>query len=346
MTNSPFTSSPFVGEIEPIVESDDEIRAALAEAEMPPLLPALAYLTGDLSLLRDGLRPDPITAGDAAGRAERRAAGRGPGAGARVPDPLPRRWLPPRAAAVRRTISCEIMEFAVGGADMAAVPPPARRGAVDPRRRPARARAGREHDIAPDTDFRVVIIGAGMSGLLAAHRLRQAGDPVRHLSRRTTTSAGRGSRTRYPGCRVDNPNHNYSYSFAQRHDWPLHFSTQDVLLDYFRRCADAFGLRDDIEFGTEVRSATWSEADARWTVVVVDRDGREEAFEANAVISAVGQLNRPLFPDIDGRDRFEGPTFHSARWDHERRPARQAGRRHRHRRERGAVHSGDRAEGR
>ena len=59
-TSSPFASSPFVRAIEPITESDDEIRAALAEAEVPPLLPALAYLTGDLSLLRDDLRPDPI----------------------------------------------------------------------------------------------------------------------------------------------------------------------------------------------------------------------------------------------------------------------------------------------
>jgi cation diffusion facilitator CzcD-associated flavoprotein CzcO len=52
----------------------------------------------------------------------------------------------------------------------------------------------------------------------------------------------------YPGCRVDNPNHNYSYSFAQRHDWPFHYSTQDVLHDYFRQCADAFGVRRHIRF--------------------------------------------------------------------------------------------------
>src|ERR1044072_2543000 len=55
---SPF--SPFVGPVEPITESDDEIRRALEEAEIPPLLPALAYLTGDLSLLRADLRPDPM----------------------------------------------------------------------------------------------------------------------------------------------------------------------------------------------------------------------------------------------------------------------------------------------
>ena len=66
MRESPFTSStcsPFVAEIEPIVESDAAIRAALQDAEVPPLLPALAYLTGDLSLLREGLRPDPLLLG-------------------------------------------------------------------------------------------------------------------------------------------------------------------------------------------------------------------------------------------------------------------------------------------
>ena len=81
----------------------------------------------------------------------------------------------------------------------------------------------------------------------------------------------------YPGCRVDNPNHNYSYSFAQRHDWPFHFSTQDVLLDYFRRCADAFGLREHIRFGTEVdvgrRGPTTT---ATWTVQRPRPDGAEE----------------------------------------------------------------------
>src|SRR4029078_12613395 len=63
VSDSPFTSSPFVREIEPIVESDAAIRAALQDAEVPPLLPALAYLTGDLSLLREGLRPDPLLLG-------------------------------------------------------------------------------------------------------------------------------------------------------------------------------------------------------------------------------------------------------------------------------------------
>ena len=101
----------------------------------------------------------------------------------------------------------------------------------------------------------------------------------------------------YPGCRVDNPNHNYSYSFAQRHDWPLHFSTQDVLLDYFRRCADAFGLRDHIRFGTEVRVGhVVGHRPALDGARHATPTAREETLDANAVVSAVGQLNRPLAP--------------------------------------------------
>jgi hypothetical protein len=64
-----YTSSPFVGSIEPITASDDEIRAALEDAEVPPLLPALAYLTGDMGLLLDHLRPNALMIGSACRRA-------------------------------------------------------------------------------------------------------------------------------------------------------------------------------------------------------------------------------------------------------------------------------------
>ena len=93
-----------------------------------------------------------------------------------------------------------------------------------------------------------------MSGILAGHRLQQAGVDFTILDKNDDVG-GTWHENVYPGCRVDNPNHNYSYSFAQRHDWPFHFSTQDVLHDYFRDCADAFGLREHIRFGAEVQSA-------------------------------------------------------------------------------------------
>lgn len=55
-----WTVSPFISEVQPISASDEEIRRHLADAELQPLLPALAYATGDLGLLREDLRPDPV----------------------------------------------------------------------------------------------------------------------------------------------------------------------------------------------------------------------------------------------------------------------------------------------
>jgi len=313
VVSTTYPSNPFVSAPSPIVESDEEIRAALEDAEIPPLLPALAYLTGDLSLLRDDLRPDPITLAlpqgglSEAQQAQVRALAldtivRFRDGGYRAADP------PTDADTLR------IMEFAVGGGEMAPYLPLLEEE-LAARGEDRRAPGWRKADLAAGTDFSVVIIGAGMSGLLAAHRLRQAGVDFT-IYEKNDDVGGTWLENSYPGCRVDNPNHNYSYSFAQRHDWPLHFSTQDVLLDYFRRCAAAFGLRERVQFGTEVQSATWSEDDARWTVNVLHRDGRNESVVANAVISAVGQLNRPSYPNISGRDTFSGATFHSARWDH------------------------------
>ena len=114
------------------------------------------------------------------------------------------------------------------------------------------------------------------------------------------------------GCRVDNPNHNYSYSFAQRHDWPFHFSTQDVLHRYFEECADVFGIREHIQFSTEVLSAEWSDDDLTWSVHVRRADGTEETLVADAVVSAVGQLNQPRYPGHRG-PRHASPARRSIR---------------------------------
>src|SRR5439155_1233573 len=131
-------------------------------------------------------------------------------------------------------------------------------------------------EVDPDREFRVAVIGAGMSGLLAGHRLQQAGVDV-VLFDKNDDVGGTWYENTYPGCRVDNPNHNYSYSFAQRHDWPFHFSTQPVLHRYFSDCCDTFGLRDKLRLRTEVVSAVWSDDDLRWTLTTRTADGTEEA---------------------------------------------------------------------
>ncbi|MYB27542.1 MAG: NAD(P)/FAD-dependent oxidoreductase [Acidimicrobiaceae bacterium] len=163
-----------------------------------------------------------------------------------------------------------------------------------------------------DIDHPVAVIGAGMSGILAAHRLKQAGvDCV--VFDKNGDVGGTWLENTYPGCRVDVFNHVYSYAGEQRPDWPEYHSSQPVLLDYFQDCARRWGIRDRIRFGTGVDAISWDEHTRRW---ILQLDGGE-TVTAGAVVSAVGQLNRPLIPRIHGTDDFEGEKFHSSSWRHD-----------------------------
>ncbi len=308
-------ANPFARPLLPITESDDELRALLADVELPPLLPALAHLTGDLGLLEDGLGPDPLgmalPQGGLSPEQQERIRTIALATLARLRD----HGAPASVATGDPGQLLEIMEFAVGGADMEPYLPLLEEelalGGED-----RRAPAWSADEVAPGREFEVLVIGAGMSGLLAAHRLRQAG--VRFVViEKDREVGGTWWENVYPGCRVDNPNHNYSYSFAQRHDWPWHYSTQPVLAEYFVRCADAYELRPHIHFEHEVTAATWDEDAQAWVVVTRDATGTHATWRADAVVSAVGQLNRPSFPSITGRESFAGPSFHSASWDRE-----------------------------
>ncbi len=155
-----------------------------------------------------------------------------------------------------------------------------------------------------------------MSGLLSGIRLSQAGVDFEILESNPDVG-GTWLVNTYPGCRVDNSNHMYSYSFEPNHNWPQHFSPQPELLKYFQGVADKYDLRRHIRFETTVESLTWDEARAAWRVAVRRKDGERETIEANAVITAVGQLNKPRMPKIDGVGTFEGPAFHSAEWRHD-----------------------------
>ncbi|RAK61068.1 NAD(P)/FAD-dependent oxidoreductase [Phenylobacterium hankyongense] len=164
--------------------------------------------------------------------------------------------------------------------------------------------------------LKVLVIGAGMSGLLTGIRLSQAGIPF-EIVESNPDVGGTWLVNTYPGCRVDNANHMYSYSFEPNHAWPQHFSPQPELLKYFRGVADKHDLKKHIRFETTVESLTWDEDRAVWRAQLIGKDGGRETVEANAVVTAVGQLNRPRLPDIEGRDSFQGPAFHSAQWRHD-----------------------------
>ena len=161
--------------------------------------------------------------------------------------------------------------------------------------------------------FKVIIIGAGLSGLCAAIKLKEAGIPF-IVYEKNAAVGGTWYENIYPGCAVDTPNHFYSYSFEPNHDWSHYFSKRDELWNYFENCADKYEVRNKIHFNTEVLSARFTEEMAEWSVTVREKGGVTRTDTANAVIFAVGQLNRPLIPPIPGLDKFKGPVEHTACW--------------------------------
>ena len=107
------------------------------------------------------------------------------------------------------------------------------------------------------------------------------------------------------------PSFSYCFSFEQKTDWSRKWAPQAEILAYMEHCAQRYGLGPHIRFGAEVTSSRFEERDGRWRVELANG----ERLEADVLVSGVGQLHRPHVPDIPGLARFEGPCFHSARWE-------------------------------
>ena len=278
------------------------LTSAMESANLPTLVAVLHQLTGDPRWLADPYRPTRgrgMDDNDDGGfaepvRAEIRAAavdavlawsaGRQPA----VPAPTGASLVELMSLAVGEPVPAEYE--AMAAEDMGFRPP-----------EPVRA-------VAPGTGFRVVVIGAGLSGMLAAIRLREAGIGCVVLEKNDDVG-GTWLENGYPGAGVDTPSHLYSFSFAPK-QWSTHFGKRDEVLAYLREVADHYDLRGMIRFGTEAAAATYDARRQRWTI----RTTAGEELEANAVITAVGVLNRPRVPDLPGLGDFQGPIFHSARW--------------------------------
>lgn len=165
-------------------------------------------------------------------------------------------------------------------------------------------------------NFSVIVVGAGMSGICTGIKLSEAGIDYTILEKNAAVG-GTWYENSYPDCGVDTPNHFYSYSFERNANWSGYFSKRDELHGYFERCTDQFGIRDNIQLNSDVQKMQFDAGSQTWRVTVNRQDGSTDTLTANAVISAVGQLNRPVIPAFDGLETFEGESFHSARWQHD-----------------------------
>ena len=159
---------------------------------------------------------------------------------------------------------------------------------------------------------RVVIVGAGFGGIATGVKLKKAGIHTFTIFEKSEGPGGTWWDNRYPGAEVDVGSHLYSYSFKS-YDWSRTHARQEELQGYLEEVIDDYGLRAHIRFGTIVDEAVWDERTHLYTV----RLHHGEEVQTNVVVSALGLLNYPRYPDWPGLERFQGPKFHTFRWEHQ-----------------------------
>jgi cation diffusion facilitator CzcD-associated flavoprotein CzcO len=158
---------------------------------------------------------------------------------------------------------------------------------------------------------RFIIIGAGMSGILAAVKLQEAGLTDFAIYEKAEKLGGTWRENTYPGIGCDVPSHLYCYSFAPDPAWSRRFAPGAEIQAYFEEVARRYGVDKLIKYGQEIQSCRFE--GGRWHIETADGTTDVGDF----VIAATGVLHHPRYPDIEGLDSFEGTCFHSARWDHD-----------------------------
>ena len=155
----------------------------------------------------------------------------------------------------------------------------------------------------------VAVIGAGFAGIGSAIQLKAAGIDFLVLEK-AEALGGVWRDNRYPDCGCDVPSALYSFSFAPNPTWSCLFAKQQEIRAYAEDTATQFGVRDSIRLHTELLKATWLKDRKHWHL-----ETSNGSYSARFVVMACGPMHVPVIPPIKGLDSFEGPRFHSSRWD-------------------------------
>jgi cyclohexanone monooxygenase len=158
-----------------------------------------------------------------------------------------------------------------------------------------------------------IVVGGGLAGLYALHRLRKMGQRAQVLEAGSSIG-GTWFWNRYPGARCDVESLEYSYSFSdelqQEWVWPERFAAQPDILRYINHVADRLALRQFIVTGARVVSATFDRGADLWTVAAASG----EIFQARFCIMATGNLSLPRVPRFPGLESRKGNWYHSGLW--------------------------------
>lgn len=158
----------------------------------------------------------------------------------------------------------------------------------------------------------VAIIGTGFAGLGMAIKLREAGLGPFIILERAAQVGGTWRDNHYPGCACDVPAPLYSFSFAPNPNWSRLYASHAEILSYLLEVVQRYQLRPHIRFDHGIVTSRYDARQRVWRLSTAD--GR--VIRARVVVSGMGALSNPSFPDIPGTDSFRGSRFHSAQWDH------------------------------
>lgn len=178
--------------------------------------------------------------------------------------------------------------------------------------------AGMGYELEPTADAAIaadktaIVIGGGVSGICAGIELGKLGINYT-LFEKNEDFGGTWFENRYPGCGVDTPSLTYTFS-CRPNDWSMYFPLRDEIEGYLLDTAREFGLYDKARFQTHVEEARWNKATDQWDITISTPDGKRETHSADYLFSAVGILNIPKYPPIDGLDQFAGEVYHTSRW--------------------------------
>jgi cation diffusion facilitator CzcD-associated flavoprotein CzcO len=156
--------------------------------------------------------------------------------------------------------------------------------------------------------LRFVVIGAGMSGILATIKIKERGHEVVTLEK-AHAIGGTWRDNRYPGLCCDTPAHTYTFTFEPYAEWTRNYVPGHEIQAYFEKMVEKHNIGPDIRLGQEVTAVTFG--DTTWTV----ETAAGLRLEADVVVVATGVLHHPRMPDIEGLDSFAGVAMHTARWD-------------------------------
>ena len=188
---------------------------------------------------------------------------------------------------------------------------------------------------------KIAIIGTGFSGLGMGIKLKEAGYDNFVILEQSDDVGGTWHENHYPGCACDVQSALYSFSFEQNPNWTRMFAQQKEIQAYLRSCAEKYDLMKHVRLNTHVAGARFDEKTQSWTVETCDSPklwaymqdkglnpgdklNRKDkglpkfsTFKADVVVSGMGGLSTPAYPNIKGIDTFTGKSFHSQDWDHD-----------------------------